>query len=97
MSIIFTQYKLPDGAKSQVEINMAPNVEEVARALIERGCFFEIEILRTGEISMTCEKGDELISMELCQNNVEVIKAVEGLVKDAAEREGIKWIEIRFV
>lgn len=55
MSIKFTQYLMPDGRKQEVTIERDANVEQMANELIQLGYKFEIEMLRTGEISMTIE------------------------------------------
>ena len=91
MSIPFTQYLMPDGRQKEVTIDMPANVEQAARALIEKGCHFDIEMLSTGLISMTCEKGDDLISMEVCPNDERVVAGVEKIVKVAAAQQGVHW------
>ena len=87
MSILFTQYLMPDGRIRPVEIEMDDATEEKAQALRKLGCHFDIEVLSTGLISMTCEKddeeGEETIAIELCENNPDVIKAVHKLVSDS--------------
>ncbi len=86
MSIPFTQYLMPDGEIRPVEIEMDNDIEEKAQALIKLGCHFNIEMLSTGLVSMTCEKDDEedeLIAIEICNNNPDVIKAVYKLVSDS--------------
>jgi hypothetical protein len=53
--IPFTQYLRPYGAQRDVFIDMPPDVEAKAQALIAQGYRFDIEILTTGMVSMTCE------------------------------------------
>jgi hypothetical protein len=83
MSIPFTQYILPNGRQQQIEIGMSPDVEEKAHELIKRGCHFDAEILTTGEVSFTCERCEDLLSQEICENGPPVIEAVRKLVEEA--------------
>ena len=89
MSIPFTQYLMPDGRTTEVTIDMPANVEQAAHALIAKGCHFDIEMLSTGLISMTCEKDDDLISIEVCSNDERVVAGVEKIVKAAAAQQGV--------
>lgn len=91
MSIPFTQYLMPDGRKTKVTIDMPANVEQAAHALIEKGCHFDIEMLSTGMISMTCEKDDDCLSIEVCPNDERVVAGVEKIVKSAAAQQGVQW------
>ena len=92
MSIPFTQYTLPDGRKSKVVIDMPANIEKIAHALIERGCHFDVEMLSTGLISMTCEKDGDLLAIEVCLNNEKVVAGVENIIKQSAIQQRIQWI-----
>ena len=83
MSILFTQHMMPDGHKKSVEIDRPTEIEAVARTLITDGCSFEIEMLSTGWISMTCECGDEVLSHFICPNGPDVPLTVDRLVKAA--------------
>ena len=68
--IPFTQYMTPNGRKEPVEINRSEEVEAKAHQIIASGFRFEIEILRTGQISMTItndEDGD--VAIEIASNN----------------------------
>jgi hypothetical protein len=85
MSIPFTQYLLPNGRQRPMTIDMPEDVEKKAHALIERGCHFDIEILRTEEVSMTCECGDEMLACEICENGPQIKEAVRDLVEDAVD------------
>lgn len=86
MSIPFTQYFLPDGRAESVSIDMPEDIEEKARKLIEKGCHFDIEMLTTGMISMTCEKDDELLSISICNNDPSVLESVKYIIDVATER-----------
>ena len=90
MSIPFTQYLRPDGRTTKVTIDMPANVEQAAHALIAKGCHFDIEVLTTGLISMTCEKGGDCLSIEVCPNDERVIAGVEKIVKSAAAQQGVQ-------
>jgi hypothetical protein len=83
MSIKFTQYLRPNGRQRPVEIDMPKEVEEKAQTLISDGYHFDIEQLATGMISMTCEKGDEIVSMEVCPNGPEVVDGVQKIIERA--------------
>lgn len=96
MSIPFTQYLLPNGRMEVITIDMPEPVERAAQALIEAGCHFDAEILTTGLISLTCEEGEDLLSIEVCENNEAVLKAVENLIREAAGLKEIPWDDSLF-
>lgn len=85
MSILFTQYLMPDGRTKKVSFQPDdPEIEVKALQLITEGLHFDIEMLSTGVISMTCEdKENEVISIELSGNGPEIINAVTNLVNNA--------------
>lgn len=86
MSIPFTQYLRPDGDKRHVEIDRPGDVELLAQRLLYAKAKFDIEELRTGEISMTCEMdclNDPVLAIEVCQNGPPVVDAVDRLVRNA--------------
>jgi hypothetical protein len=83
MSIPFTQYILPNGRTEPVTIEMPAELERKARELITNGCHFDIEILHTGIVSMTCEKDDDMLSIELSENGPAIMDAVTRLVEGA--------------
>jgi hypothetical protein len=74
---------LPNGRQKQITIDMPEPVEEAAKNLIEKGCHFDIEILTTGAVSMTCEKDEECIAIEICTNGEQVPIHVKKLVQTA--------------
>ena len=89
MSIPFTQYLLPNGRKRPITIERPAAIEAQAQALLGRGCVFEVEVLRTGEISLEAlgpeSDGDrETLSVEIVENGPEVPDAVDRLVVTAA-------------
>jgi len=85
MTIPFTQYLRPDGRKRPMEVDRPSAVEAVAWNIIALGGRFEIEVLTTGEISMTVAFEEEDIAIEVCENGPPIMKAVDRLVFDAAK------------
>jgi len=87
--IPFTQFLMPDGRRTPIEIDRSTSVEESAHRLISLGCHFDIEMLSTGEISMTCEddrwEDEPVLAHEICPNGPEVPIAVDRLVATAAK------------
>lgn len=88
MSIAFTQYLRPDGRRQPVSIDAAPEVEALAARLVEAGYVFEVEVLRTGQVSMDCSRpGDDMpVAMEVVENGPNVPNAVARLVHEASRR-----------
>lgn len=88
MSVPFTQFLRPDGRQQSVTIDRPTEVVEAAQQLIARGCRFEIELLRTGEVSMECcrtvDGETQTLAMEIVANGPPVCDAVDRLVRDAA-------------
>lgn len=84
--IPFTQFLLPNGRRRQVQFQTeSKEVADTALQLIEQGVSFEIEILRTGEISMETIYEDEPVANDLCSNGPAVVEAVEKLVRRTNE------------
>jgi hypothetical protein len=83
MQVPFTQYLMPDGRQRATSIDMPDDVGMLANELIEKGCRLDIEVLSTGLISMTCEKDDRVLSIEVCPNDENVPKGVEKIIKEA--------------
>lgn len=92
--IPFTQYMLPNGEKREVGVPRPPDIEKLAKELIDAGYRFESEILTTGEVSLTCvgeESDDEGIIgdvdlyIEISLNGPMIRDAIDKLVKDAHE------------
>jgi hypothetical protein len=65
---------------------MPEDVEAKARVLLEKGCHFDVEILTTGMISLTCEKDDDLISIAVCENGPAVIDSVRAIIESATKK-----------
>jgi hypothetical protein len=86
MAIQFTQYLLPNGRRRQIEIERPDDIEAMAQILVDHGCFFDAEVLRTDHVSLTCEHDDDLIAIQVCPNDENVPRAVDNLVRDAYEK-----------
>lgn len=81
--MLFTQYLLPNGEKRPMNTERSADIEAKAAELVRRGCFFEIEILRTGLVNMDCQLGGDFIHGELCENGPQVPETVDKLVTTA--------------
>ena len=86
MSIPFTQYLRPNGRTRDVTIDMPEDIEKKAQELLATGHHFDIEELTTGMVSMTCEKGDDIISIQVCENGPPVEDAVKELIETAYQK-----------
>lgn len=90
MPIPFTQFKRPDGRKVPVTIERPPEVEALAKSIMQAGCRFEIEVLMTGQISMEIVRDVpdpdiyDSIAREICSNGPAVDTAVDKMIRDAA-------------
>ena len=68
--IPFTQYVMPDGRKEPVEISRPEAIEVKARQIIASGFRFEVEMLKTGEVSMTITNDkDGDVAIEVVPDN----------------------------
>lgn len=85
MAIPFTQYMRPMGDRKPVTIDRPEEIEKLALWVIDHGAHFDIEVLRTGQISMTCERGEDVLAHEVVENGPPVVEAVDRLVKAAHE------------
>lgn len=85
MSIRFTQFMLPNGRQKPVTISRSQGIEAKADEVVARGGSFEIEVLSTGVVSITCEDhaAEATISHHLCENGPEVPKTVDKVVEEA--------------
>ena len=84
----FTQYLLPNGRTQCVTIKRSEEIAKKAKELIKNGFMLEVEILRTGQVSMTCEYphpeyGRVAIAHIICANGPEVPKYVDELITKA--------------
>ena len=78
--IEFTQYMLPDGRRKQITMDVPDEIQTKYDDLRENGYHFDAEILTTGIVSFTCERGDELLGIELSENGPNVVMAVRDLI-----------------
>lgn len=87
----FTEYVLPNGRKRSRAIRVDGEVTRCwAELLFERGVRFEMEVLRTGEASLTAEADDDegetvVLACQLVPNDAAAVEAAASrLVVDAA-------------
>ena len=90
MEIRFTQFLMPDGRQRPMIIDRPDDVGEKAKQLLESGCRLEIEMLMTGEISITVERDQDdgeidLLAQKICSNGPAVPVAVDELINSASE------------
>lgn len=88
MDIPFTQYLLPDGRKFNITIGIDdPDRTTKAQSIIDAGGKFEVEVLTTGEVSLTVAYDDDDIAIEIIQNKSaeENTNAVLKLIDSAYE------------
>jgi hypothetical protein len=63
--IPFTQYLLPDGRKSRTTMETNREVYAKAQRILSAGLVFEIEVLRTGDVSATIVDPIEEIDVDI--------------------------------
>lgn len=80
MEVTFIQYLSPDGRQKRVQIDRPEAVARKARAIWEAGYALEVEVLSTGEVSLSIGNGEEDRAIELCANGPEVPLAVDRLI-----------------
>ena len=83
MAIEFTQYLMPYGRKKQISFELDKETEKNAPELIDCGFRFDVEVLSTGEVSVTCEGEEEGLAAEICKNDPAINDSVKKLVNDA--------------
>ena len=85
----FTQYLLPDGQKVSNPFLTTAKIGKLADDIIKAGYRFEVEILRTGDISATIvgklsdskeEEGD--VVMKVMPNNPFVGSKVDAMIRE---------------
>lgn len=87
MSIPFTQFLRPDGRTRNITIDLSPETERKAVAIM-RFARFEIEVLTTGEIAMeTIRLGGEsdavnVLSGKVCANGPDVPAKVAEMIDE---------------
>lgn len=85
-TIQFTQYMAPHGTKQITFIRRPNEICDIADKLISAGCHFDIEVLRTTEVSMTVENDDYTIAHRICKNDESVPIHVDELIIEAADK-----------
>ena len=94
VAVPFTQYLLPDGRKRPNVIDLPDELAAPVKALLEAGCVFEVEILSAGDpftgmthesgaVSLTCERGEDILAAEIVPNGPGVKEAVIRMIKEA--------------
>ncbi len=85
----FTQYIAPNGKRKPNSIELRGEPAEKAKALVDAGWDFGVEILSTGMVSMTAEaplldgEDDTYEDIELSPNTMEIYTHAEALVDRA--------------
>lgn len=80
----FTQYVLPDGRARKVICPLeSAELQELADELMRKGVHFDAEILRTGEVSLTAELREDVLSILVIPQD-RALAAVPQLLRDAA-------------
>ena len=90
-TIAFTQYLRPHGRKISTSVECSDDIIEKADAICAAGYKFEVEVLMTGNVSMTVENTDDdkldleggPIAIEIVPNGPGVLDAVVRLVNKA--------------
>lgn len=85
MSIPFTQYLRPNGHTRSISILMNEDVETKAKVLLSKGYHFDIEVLSTGMVSISCENNDEVIAIVVCSNDPATVDSVRDVVDSATK------------
>lgn len=85
--IPFVQFMLPNGRQEPTSLPVDdPSTGKLAsEILMTKRYRFECEVLRTGQVSVTCADSQEQedIAIEVCRNGPAVTAAVSKMVKDA--------------
>lgn len=101
MIIPFTQYLMPDGRAKEVSFECEEYQDSLVQDLVNAGCRFEVEMLSTGEVSLTVEYEDPngeniTLAHEICPNGPEVGIAIEQLIHGAhVSYKEIEYNEVR--
>ena len=84
--IEFTQFLMPDGRQATNTIQRPDPIADKAAELVSAGCRLEIEMLTTGQISMSVEHGDDTWAIEITPNDSKVVAGVDKIICDAYHR-----------
>lgn len=67
---------------------MPPEIEALAKTLVDADCVMECEVLTTNQVSFTVERDwhgeTEVVAHEIVPNGPQVLDAVERLIRNAA-------------
>ncbi len=63
-----TQYMRPHGKKVIISIERPKDIYSKAKEILNAGYLFEIEVLTTGQVSLTITDGEEDICFEVADN-----------------------------
>lgn len=87
-AVNFTECVLPNGRKRPNSIERSVEIADLAATVEAKGYRFEIEVLRTGHVSMTVESNTDEppLAHKLVANGPKVPETVDALVRAAAER-----------
>lgn len=92
MIVHFTEYVLPNGAQRLRNFDVPDILRPEVEDLIGEGCAFEMEVLRTGEVSLTIERADEetgdhwVLAHELVEEESKVsTEVLESLILAASK------------
>ena len=86
LQIPFTQYLMPDGTPVSATYECRTQAqEEMVRELLSAGAFFECEVLRTRDVSLTVvvPETETTLAHELSFNDESIINAVDRLITNA--------------
>ena len=75
-----TQYLMPDGRQKQITTRLLKTSEKDYLDMLKAGYYFEIEMLRTGLISVTITKDEDDIDIEVIPNGHEVQEAMAKML-----------------
>lgn len=81
--IRFTQFLRPNGTQQPTTIARPEPIAQMAEELLAAGCRLEIEVLTTGEISITVEGAAATWAIEIVENGPGVPEAVDKVICDA--------------
>jgi len=86
MDIEFTQYLRPDGRTKVVQMDRPEDIVLMAEKILESGKYrFEVEVLMTDQVSVTCfdTEEEEDIAIEISANGPPLPAAIDKMIGDA--------------
>ena len=84
MSIPYTQFMLPDGRRVPKTMDRPEPIENRAQDIIEEGFEFQMEILTTGEVSMTIfdPYKETDVAIQICDNGPAVPACLDMMIQE---------------